>query len=175
MEQGLVQIYCGDGKGKTTAAIGQLVRAAGRHYKCLFTQFLKSDDSGERRILEQLGEVVLTPCPQLLKFSFQMNEEEKAEQKTACTKLFGDAAAAAMSCYFDVIVLDEILGAIECGFLEEDLVLDFLNHKPQSVEVVLTGRKASQALTAKADYVSCITQQKHPFEQGIGARKGIEY
>lgn len=171
----MVHIYYGDGKGKTTAAVGQLVRAAGRHCKCLFTQFLKSDDSGERRILETLAEVVLTPCPAAIKFSFQMNEQEKAEEAAACTKLFADAAAAGMSCYFDVLVLDEILGAIECGFLEQNLVLEFLKQKPEGLEVILTGRHAGEALLDAADYISHIAQQKHPYERGIAARKGIEY
>ena len=154
---GLVHIYCGDGKGKTTAAMGLAVRCAGWQKRVLVAQLMKQDNSGERRILEQLPQVTLWQTYPSAKFSFRMTDAEK------------QAAAEWYTAQFRKIAETVQHGAYAM------LVLDFLENRPEALEVVITGRDPSAALLERADYVTEMTLRKHPYEKGISARKGIEY
>ena len=172
---GLVHIYCGDGKGKTTAALGLAVRCAGWQKRVLVAQLMKQDNSGERRILEQLPQVTLWQTYPSAKFSFRMTDAEKQAAAEWYTAQFRKIAETVQHGAYAMLVLDELLSCITCGFLPEQLVLDFLENRPEALEVVITGRDPSAALLERADYVTEMTLRKHPYEKGISARKEIEY
>lgn len=171
---GLVHIYCGDGKGKTTAAMGLALRAIGHNKKVVIAQFLKDGTSGECQALGKMQDVTLLAANPIGKFSFAMNPEEKVQTKEAILHLFDVATHDAVANHAFLLILDEICAAISCGFLEEDDVIAFLENRPETLEVVLTGRNPSDKLLAAADYVSEICKRKHPFDRGITAREGIE-
>lgn len=172
---GCVHIYCGDGKGKTSAAIGLAVRAAGRGRKVLIVRFLKTDDSGEVAALKQIPGITVTPCDRTFGFVFRMNAEEKAEAAQYFAQRFEAACKEAEEGGYDVVIFDEIMASCNYGMVSEDAVATFLQEKPETMEVVLTGRDPSERLIALADYVSEMKLQKHPFTKGIPAREGIEY
>lgn len=171
---GLIHIYCGEGKGKTTSAVGLTVRASGYGLKVLFMQFLKTGTSSELKVLKTLDGVTVMSTKHVTKFSFQMTEEEKAEVRRLNAAELQEAIRIAIDENYDMIVFDEILGAIEAGLLDEKPVLEFLKNKPEHLEVVLTGRYPSDELVEMADYVSRVDKVKHPFDKGIPARAGIE-
>ena len=171
---GLVHLYCGDGKGKTTAAVGLAVRHSGRGGKVVFAQFLKDGTSGECRVLAKLGVTVLAANP-VGKFSFRMTEEEKAETAAALGRTFDAATGFAVRERATLLVLDEICAAVNCGFLPEKTLTEFLESRPDSLEVVLTGRDPSENLQVHADYITEMKKRRHPFDEGIAAREGIEF
>lgn len=171
-ETGLIHLYCGDGKGKTTAAMGLCLRALGAGFTVYLMQFLKDGTSSELAALCAFSGLHLLPCPAVEKFTFQMNEEEKKTCKRNQTNALHSAVEQAV--HADVLILDEVLGAISTGMLEEQALLDFLKGKPPHLEVVLTGRNPSEKLLELADYVTEMKPHKHPYERGIAARKGIE-
>ena len=172
---GLIHIYCGDGKGKTTASVGLAVRCAGRGTKVVFTQFLKDGTSGECRVLAKLPDVTVMAANPVGKFSFRMTDAEKRETADALTRTFDAATGFAVREHARLLVLDEVCAAISCGFLDEKTVVKFLETKPETLEVVLTGRSPSEVLQAHADYITEMKMQRHPFEKGIAAREGIEF
>ena len=169
---GLVHLYCGDGKGKTTCGVGLTVRAAGSGRKVLFHQFLKDNSSSERKVLERIPEVTIVPGRDYEKFTFQMTAEELAKVLENNDSIFRTLCKEAAQ--YDVLVLDEALYAIDKGLLSEGPVLAFLEGKPAGLEVVLTGRNPSRKMEDHADYISEICKRKHPFDRGISAREGIE-
>ena len=171
---GLVHLYCGDGKGKTTAAVGLAVRHSGRGGKVVFAQFLKDGTSGECRVLAKLGVTVLAANP-VGKFSFRMTEEEKAETAAALGRTFDAATGFTVRERATLLVLDEICAAVNCGFLPEKTLTEFLESRPDSLEVVLTGRDPSENLQVHADYITEMKKRRHPFDEGVAAREGIEF
>ncbi|MCD8138979.1 MAG: cob(I)yrinic acid a,c-diamide adenosyltransferase [Planctomycetaceae bacterium] len=172
MRQGLIHLYTGDGKGKTTAAIGLSVRARGAGYRVLFAQFMKGRDTAELAPLRQLG-IEIHRTSELTKFLPAMSEEERRSYSDSqrCSLQYARENAER----FDLIVLDEIVSAITTSMVEMEDVVSFLAQKPKALEVVLTGRDAPDAIRSMADYVSTVTADKHPYTAGIMARKGIEY
>ena len=170
--RGLVHIYYGDGKGKTTCSMGLVMRAAGRGKRILLHQFLKDNRSGERRILEDLPGVTVIPGKEYARFTFQMDGGELMEVRENNDRILSQIVEEAGK--YDMIVLDEALYAIDKELLSEDNVIGFLKNKPGSLEVVLTGRNPSERILEAADYASEICKRKHPFDQGISARIGIE-
>lgn len=173
--QGLVHIYCGDGKGKTSAAVGLAVRAAGRGMKVLAVRFLKTENSGEVEVLRSIPGITVTPCDRTFGFVFRMNEEQKREATLYYQKRFEDAAQEAVQGQYDLLILDEIMASCNYGMVQEQSVVEFLKNRPSGLEVVLTGRDPSDHLLELADYVSEICMRKHPYEKGIPARLGIEF
>lgn len=173
MEKGLVHIYCGNGKGKTTAAAGLAVRAAGQGMRVLFTQFLKDYTSGEVVMLEGIDGIDIFRGKPVEKFVFAMNDEEKAALAGDIKAQFEGVFAEAEK--YDLLILDEALDIISMGFVSEDEAAELLKSRPQGLEVVLTGREFGEKLRAAADYISEINPVKHPFDKGISARKGIEF
>lgn len=171
---GLIHIYCGDGKGKTTTGMGLCARAAGFGYHVLIYQFMKDNSTSERFTLGLSDNITFVDGLPQEKFSFQMTEEEKAQRKKFYEEQFCAVTRKACEENYDVLFLDETIYTIQAGLLDEALVLDFLRTKPQHLEVILTGQNPSPGLLAAADYVSEIRKVKHPFDQGIGAREGIE-
>lgn len=171
---GLIHIYCGNGKGKTTTGMGLCARAAGFGYKVLIYQFMKDNSTSERAVLNLSENITFLEGLSKEKFSFQMTEQEKAERRAFYEQQFHMVTQKAVSEQYDVLFLDEAIYTIRAGLLSEDLVLDFLKNKPEHLEVILTGQDPSPALVEAADYVSEIQKRKHPFDKGIPARKGIE-
>lgn len=171
---GLIHIYCGDGKGKTTAAVGLTIRAAGAGKRVLFAQFFKNGNSSEIKILEQLQQVETDICRTHYGFYKRMNAEERCQAQQDYTALLGDALEKAR-CGIDLLVLDEVISACNHEIVPESCVRSFLEGKPEELEVVLTGRNPSEALLALADYVTEMKKGKHPYDRGVPARRGIEF
>ncbi|MGI6091003.1 MAG: cob(I)yrinic acid a,c-diamide adenosyltransferase [Saccharofermentanales bacterium] len=172
---GLIHIYSGDGKGKTTACVGLAVRATGRGLRVWFVQFLKSGKSAEIEMLEKLGVHTISGQP-TNKFTFIMTPEELAAAKEFNTRRLHEAAAAAHAGEMDLLILDEVMGSISAGILEEQDVLDFLKSKPEHLEVAMSGRGPSPALQEIADYHTECMMRKHPYEtSGLSGRAGIEF
>ncbi len=174
MEQkGLIHVYCGDGKGKTSAAIGLMIRAAGRNRRILFVRFLKTEDSGELRILDHLPQIRRMRMPESVGFYWTLTQEEKERMKEDYGRIWKQIQQQAGD--FDVLVLDEFAAAFGYGLIPQDEAIGFLREKPSHLEVVLTGRNPDERILDLADYISEIRGVRHPFEQGIPAREGIEY
>ncbi len=172
MKKGLIHIYCGDGKGKTTAAVGLAVRAAGNGKRVLFTQFLKHGKTGEVELFKSIGAVDVLRSRGSTGFARAMNEDEKRQARTCATACFVEMVERAAA--YGLLVLDELCAAYRLGLIDRRLTLDFLTNKPAPLEVVLTGRDPAPELLKLADYISEIKKVRHPFDAGIKARKGIE-
>ncbi len=175
-ETGRIHIYEGEGKGKTTAAVGLAVRFAGTGGNVLFTQFLKRNDSGELKILVRLPKVELILCKQNFGFTFQMTPEKKQEAAACYSSHLSRALAAAKQMEGrSLLVLDEIMAAYNQNMVKRQELLDFLKKKPQNLEIVMTGRNPAPELSALADYITVMEKKKHPFDEGVPARQGIEW
>ena len=179
----MVHVYCGDGKGKTTAAIGLAVRAAGYNLPVLFVQFLKDDSSSEINCLKQLKSVQLLHAQIDYGFVSNMTEEQFAQTKAYYTGMLHETENW-LKQIFDVnktkevcgvVVFDEVIHALNSGLLAEESFLELIEKYEDSIEFVLTGRNPSDTIKSKADYISMIQKIKHPFDHGVVARKGIEY
>lgn len=177
--KGLIHIYCGDGKGKTTAAIGLAVRAAGSGKKVLFTQFMKSGNSSECSVLGQIPGITHMPCTRSFGFTWNMNEEQKKEAAAYYQSFLEEVEEKAEKEKFDLLIMDEFMSAYNHNFLNHEHVLRYLStghiHRPENLEIVLTGRDPKPELLELADYVTEMKKIKHPYDQGIEARKGIEW
>ena len=136
-------------------------------------RFLKNDRSGEVPVLEQISGIQVLSCEKSFGFSWTMTPQEKQEAGEYYTGLLRRAFD--LGADLDVLVLDEICGAVSLGFIDEKVLLDALSRKPKGLEVVMTGRNPSEALLELADYVTEMKALKHPYEKGIEARAGIEY
>lgn len=171
---GLVQIYYGDGKGKTTAALGQAIRAYGNGKRVAFIYFDKGGDNyNERRVLERLGIQYFSHGRDRrgndgsFDFSLRQEDVEMARQSLAKLDEIGQQ--------FDLIVLDEALNAIRLEMMTSADLLAAIERKPERLELVITGRGLPDDLAARADLVTEMRLVKHYFERQIGAREGIEY
>ena len=170
---GLIHIYCGDGKGKTTAAVGLAVRASGAGKQVVFTQFFKDGTSSEVENLRNLPGIRIFHADTVKGFYRSMTPQQRETAKTDYTALFCKVTAQAQCA--DLLILDEMISACNRGVVPEALVLAFLENKPEGLEVVLTGRDPSQALQERADYMTEMRKLRHPFDAGIPVRKGIEF
>ena len=170
---GLIHLYCGDGKGKTTAALGLALRAAGAGKQVVFTQFFKDGSSSEIEPLAALPCVRVFHADTVRGFYRNMTPTQREQAGKDYTALFRQVTQAAQEA--DLLILDEIVSACNRGVVPEKLVTDFLREKPARLEVVLTGRNPSAALLELADYITEMRKLRHPFDRGIGARKGIEF
>jgi len=171
--KGQIQIYTGDGKGKTTAALGLALRAAGRGYRTYFGQFMKARPSGERAAARKLGGLITFAMfgrAGLLKMKGRPDPEDIRLAKRGlnlCRK-------AMLSGRYDLVVLDEVNVALHFGLLQISDVLALLDEKPAAIELVLTGRRAPVALIRRAGLVTEMKPVKHYFDAGVPARRGIE-
>jgi cob(I)alamin adenosyltransferase len=169
--KGYVQVYTGDGKGKTTAALGLALRASGHGMRTYVGQFMKGQQCGELDALRDHPYITLEqygdPCC--------VRREQVTPEHVAQAEMgFDRAREALLSGDYDIVVLDEVNVAIWFGLLTVEDVLGFLNQRPDDVEVVLTGRRAQQELIDRADLVTEMRDVKHYFAQGVVARDGIE-
>ena len=168
----LMHIYTGDGKGKTTAAAGLCLRAAGSGMKVLFTQFLKDGTSSEVGLLSRIPEIECFLAKQHFGFLFSMKKEELEKAKIYYRDYFSLIMERAKE--KDLLVLDEFMAVYGAGLLDKEESLRRLQEIYGRTELVLTGRNAPWELVEMSDYVTDMTCVKHPFEKGIGARVGIE-
>ena len=169
----MIHLYCGDGKGKTTAAMGLALRMAGRGRRVVIAQFLKGEDTGERRCLERLPQVTLLPLPRQVKFFFQLSPREQEEERARNRALLARADVLAREEDCGLVVLDEVCPAVALGLLPLEEVLSLLDHARG--EVVLTGRDPGPELEARADYVTRLEKLRHPYDAGVAARPGVEF
>jgi cob(I)alamin adenosyltransferase len=179
LKKGLVQIYTGDGKGKTTAAFGLALRAAGQGNKVLIYQFLKpsSLDIGERFAL-QLGAVRIRVEALDVEWDMAKSFEDTkqvAEAKAAISEALERIAQTAEKRFYDLLILDEIVFCLSKGLATLEDIKSIIDKRDPVVEIVLTGRDATKELIALADLVTEMKKIKHPFDKGISARRGIEF
>ena len=173
--RGFIQVYTGDGKGKTTAALGLALRAAGRGLRTYFGQFLKGRKSGEALAAAKLAPLVVIEQFGRQGFVIVRESEAPDDEDVALAKAgLGKCRQAMLSGIYDIVVLDEVCVAVDLGLLTEADVLGFLDAKPARVEVVLTGRGMTPALAARADLVTEMVARKHYIDEGVRARDGIE-
>lgn len=174
-EQGLVHINTGDGKGKTTAAIGLSVRALGHGFKVAYASFFKRPHScgyNEITMLEKQGAAIFTFSEGMPIANPQITEEQYQSSTIAGLQEIQNYV------YINeiqLLVLDEILIAIKYGYISENELLEFIENKPTNMELVLTGRGATDAIKEVADYVTYFAKEKHPYDSGVLSRVGIEY
>ncbi|NYE57646.1 cob(I)yrinic acid a,c-diamide adenosyltransferase [Carboxydothermus ferrireducens] len=171
-EKGLVLVFTGNGKGKTTSALGMALRAWGQGMRILVLQFIKggwkygelkaAEALGERFVMRQMGEGFLS-------------EEKFDEHRRAAQEALEEAKKEILSGNWDMIILDEIIYSVGYGLVDEEQVLDLIKIKPEKLHLVLTGRNASERIIEAADLVSEIREIKHPYQKGIPAQKGIEF
>ena len=171
--RGLVQIFTGDGKGKTTAALGIVLRALGHGLKVCIVVFMKGDyPYGERNILSKLPNVTMASFGSL---EFVDPANVKPEEIEQAKLALAAAREAMLSGNYDLVVLDEVNVAVALKLVELDEVVRLIEDKPKNVELILTGRQADTRLVQLADLVTEMLKIKHPFDEGVLARKGIDY
>ena len=175
MNRGLIHLYTGDGKGKTTAALGLLLRAHGCGMRTVLVQFLKSRNTGEIKALERLGDVTILRHTREFGFFNMESEQNKTEIIDQNNKNLLEAQHLVNAGSCDLLVLDEICAAYSLNALDTTLADSFIKNKPLSLELVLTGRDAPKCFIENADYITELVKQKHPYDNGITARKGIEF
>ena len=169
----MIHLYHGHGKGKTTAAAGLAVRAAGSGMKVLFVQFFKNGSSSEVGVLRSIPNIdVLIPDVWYGRYK-KMNAEQQDETRACYTALMHDIEE--MSGDYGLIVLDEAVSAYGYGMFDKESFFRLLEGRKGDMEAVLTGRDPAPELIEIADYVTEMKKEKHPFDRGIGARKGIEF
>ena len=173
MTEGEIHIYMGEGKGKTTAAVGLALRFAGSGGQVLFTQFLKNPDSGEIKVLQDTAGITFLPGPPISGFTWNMTESELG----ALCRSYRDylQAIRRQAGHAGLLVMDEALAALQTGLIQEKILLDLLDDLKKDTEIVLTGRRPSPALLERADYITEMVKIRHPYDQGLPARRGIEY
>lgn len=175
MKKGLVHIYTGDGKGKTTACAGLALRMAGSGGSVLYSFMQKGVKSFEVKLMESIDKIDVMQICTMTKFSYLQNIEEKAEYKRQHTDGLKEITRLCQSGNYDMVIVDEAVGAILEKAVTQEAVLELIKTRPENCEIVLSGRKPSAELIDAADYVSELKAVKHPFDKGINARKGIEY
>ena len=174
MEMGLVHLYTGSGKGKTTAAVGMAIRAAGRNKRVVFCQFMKDNDSGEIPVLASVPGIEVILDNPFIGFISYMNQERRREAAGEQQEKWKKAVRLAQEA--DMLILDEVLDAILFNLIPVEWVTGFLKTKPAGLEVVLTGHSPLEEITPLCDYYSEITAKAHPFyKRRVPAREGIEY
>jgi cob(I)alamin adenosyltransferase len=179
LKQGLIHVYTGDGKGKTTAALGLALRAAGHGMRTCFCQFMKGQDYGELRGAAMLaGHLTMAQFgrPTFIHLSADgQHSTANAEDIRLAQEGLAAARHAMLSGEYDIVVLDEINVALFFALLTVQDVLSLLDDKPPQVELILTGRRVPPEILARADYVTEMREVEHPYRRGIQARSGIEF
>ena len=174
LQKGLIQVYTGDGKGKTTAALGLALRALGHGLKVVMIQFLKGDrDTGELTIAQHLAPtLVIQPMG---RNGFVDRANPSAEDISLAQAALKEARRMLDEGACDLLILDEVNVAASLGLVDEDAVLKLMDDKPRNMELILTGRDAPRSFIEKAHLVTTMECTKHYFKQGEAAREGIEF
>ncbi len=171
----LMHLYYGDGKGKTTAAIGLAIRAAGTGKRVLFTQFMKGSRTGELEELQRIGNITVLRSEKQFPFYHDMTPEQKREQTDIHNQMLDMIFTAIRKGEYDLIVLDEITYPYQWKLIDERKLQEMVLAAKGVAELVCTGRSPDTFFLGQADYVSEMKCVRHPFEKGIRAREGIEY
>lgn len=174
--KGLIQVYTGDGKGKTTAAFGQAVRAAGRGFRVGILQFFKARKTGELTTLAGNELIQISRATTNTKFTWEMNQEELDALDKEIQDGFETLRQMVLSGTYDLVIADEFNHVLNREHISREAMETFLSEKPDNVELILTGRNAPEWLIEKADLVTEMRYIKHPMvDAGMNARRGIEY
>ena len=171
----MIHLYVGNGKGKSTAAAGLALRYAGREGHVLYTQFLKDGSSGEVRVLKKLQTVEVFPFPGICMFTYNMDDKTRERFKVDYSKYLTDIVRKVRTESVGLLVLDEVIDAVNEGLVQEEKLCSFLKSHPEKPEIVLTGRNPSDAIADLADYYTKFLKVRHPYDGGLEARKGIEF
>ena len=171
----LLHVYYGDGKGKTTAAMGVALRAMGQGRRVLVAQFLKTGRSGELSALARMPEALVFEAEPIGKFTFAMTEEEKREAGTRQTAQLKRLLAVVEAEKPELMVFDELALAVMLDLIQEEDAVQLIEAGLKYGEVAVTGRNAPEPMLKRADYVTQMQKQRHPFDRGIRARKGVEF
>lgn len=172
---GLLHIYCGDGKGKTTAAIGLAIRAVGAGMRVHMIQLLKGSDSAEIEVLRGIPGITLERCDRNYGFVWNMTDDDKRDITECHSQLLEKGYSLVRSGETDMLIIDEFNAAYRHELLDREEAKKFLTEKPGNAELIITGRDPAQVFLDSADYVSEIKCVKHPYSRGINARRGIEF
>lgn len=173
-ERGLLLVFTGNGKGKTTAALGLALRAWGNDMKVLVLQFIKARKCGEHQAAERMGEGLTLKSlgSGFINFS---DPEDMAKQRSLAKKALVEVKGAMTEGSYHMVILDEILYALKYGLVELEQVLELIHIRPGNIHLVLTGRDAPEQIISRADLVTEMKDIKHPFSQGVPAQRGIEF
>lgn len=177
----MIHLYSGEGKGKTSIAVGMSVRFAGAGGHVIFAQFMKGNESSELNILRQLDNVKVLKVEKEFGFYNKMTEQDKSEITGLHNEILGEIAETIEqikeknACPQLLIVLDEITYPCRWKLIDEAAFKDLLKDLPECVEVVMTGRDPHDYMIESSDYWSDVEMKRHPFEKGIAARKGVEF
>jgi len=172
MKKGLIQVYTGNGKGKTTAALGLALRAVGHGMKVLMIQFMKGEPYGELESSKRLSPHLTLIQVGRETFISRSNPDPKDLQ--LAQEGFGMAKKAVQNKEYDIVILDEINLAVDYGLISIADILQLIDSKPEEIELILTGRNVKREILEKADLVTEMVDRKHYYEKGVPARKGIE-
>lgn len=172
---GLIHLYTGDGKGKTTAAIGLAVRAAGSGKRVLFGRFMKGRNSSELTVMQHIPNIRLCLLKKQFGFYNKMPEEDKREIRLLHDEMFNYIKEEVFAGKVDLLVMDELTYTVKWNLIDVQALQSFLQNKPPELEIVLTGRDAPQFFYDIADYITQMQCERHPYAIGIAAREGIEY
>lgn len=172
---GLLHIYCGDGKGKTTAALGLAMRAAGAGMRVHIVQFLKGTDTAELHSISMIPNISIERCDRNYGFTCSMTEEDRQAVTDCHNRLLRHAKKKMDAGMVDMLILDEWNAAYGHGLMDAELADELVFDRTPQVEMVLTGRNPREKFVKAADYVSEIHAVKHPYMQGVPSRKGIEF
>jgi len=171
MRRGYIQVYTGNGKGKTTAALGLALRAAGAGLKVFIAQFIKKRKCSEHKAMERFKDLITI---KQYGTGFLRSKIPTPSEKASAKKGLEDVKKALLSGQYDMVMLDEVNIATHYGLLSVDELLDVLEKKPSGVELILTGRYADKRIIEKADLVTKMKEIKHYYRKGVKARRGIE-
>ncbi|MDR2501776.1 MAG: cob(I)yrinic acid a,c-diamide adenosyltransferase [Oscillospiraceae bacterium] len=171
----MIHVYYGNGKGKTTAALGLLLRAYGRGRTCVLAQFLKDCPTGELSALDRLGVTVLRGKAPGHMFAKDMTAQELSETRRVHNENLSRARELSFSAPSSLLVLDELMDAISLGLVDECNVQKLLWDAPEKLEVVITGHKPIDRILELADYVTEMRKVRHPYDRGTQGRNGVEF
>ncbi len=174
MEKGYVQIYTGDGKGKTTAALGLGFRAVGRGLNVLMVQFLKGMYTGELDSINKFDNFSIKRLGVVDKFTWSLSESETKDLINKTQGEWQDFLAYLKNNPCDVLILDEVMGALKVGMLTTEQLCEFIDKKPDQMELVLTGRAVPKEVEEKADLITEMRKIRHYHDKGVLSRDGIE-
>lgn len=174
MEKGLLHIYHGDGKGKTTAAVGLAVRAAGAGMHVLFMQLMKDGNSAELSVLKKIEQIEVYAVKNTYGFTWNMTEDDRTKLRMQNDKAVKTMIKAVKEGRYQMLVVDEMMPAYQGGFVDKAAVLELMRLCKGTIELAFTGRNPAKELLSAADYITEMKNERHPYEKGIHARAGIE-
>lgn len=172
---GLIHVYCGDGKGKTTCALGLALRAAGAGMKVVIVQFLKGSETSELKSIAKIPNITLLRNTEDFGFTNTMTDKQLKAVKAMHNQNLIKVLDLVKNRECDLLVLDEITYVYKMNLADKSMISSLIKNKPDGLELVVTGRDPDKIFTDNADYITEMVSGRHPFEKGINARKGIEF